>query len=286
MGRRKSGHPRIWRVFSLSLGSVLLLFGLWAFGIEPNRLVIHSENLSLKSWPPELNGLRIAVIGDIHAGSLYINEAKLNQIVSLTNSQQPDLIVLLGDFMVQNGFFKTEVEPEKIAASLKDFRAKLGVFAVLGNHDWWFNGQRVRKALDDVGIRVIDNQALPLEKDGHQVWLVGLGDAWTGGPKVKETFARVPVGAPNIVLTHNPDLFPQLPNSTLLLLAAHTHGGQVNLPVVGRLVVPSNYGQRFAAGVVKEDGKTLFVTTGIGTSIFPVRFRVPPEIVMLTIDAE
>jgi predicted MPP superfamily phosphohydrolase len=185
--------------------------------------------------------------------------------------------------MVQPGFLKAEVAPEKIAASLKDLQAPLGVYAVLGNHDWWFNGKHVRKAFDDAGIRVIDNHALPIEKEGNRFWLVGLGDAWTGRPAVNETFAMVPAGAPTIALTHNPDLFLQLPDRDLLLLAAHTHGGQVNLPFVGRLVVPSKYGQRFAAGLVREDSKTLFVTTGIGTSIFPVRFRVPPEIVILTI---
>ena len=276
-------HSRIGRWVTLGLGLILLVLGLWAFVIEPNRLVIHSETVRVKGWPNQLSGLRIAVIGDIHAGSLFINDSKLRQIVTLTNSQQPDLIVLLGDFMVQPGFLKAEVAPEKIAASLKDLQATLGVYAVLGNHDWWFNGKHVRKAFDDAGIRVIDNHVLPIEKEGNRFWLVGLGDAWTGRPAVNETFAMVPAGAPTIALTHNPDLFLQLPDRDLLLLAAHTHGGQVNLPFVGRLVVPSKYGQRFAAGLVREDSKTLFVTTGIGTSIFPVRFRVPPEIVILTI---
>ena len=283
MGKPGRSHSRGGRAVTLGVSLILLTLGLWAFVIEPNRLIIHSETVSIKGWANQLSGLRIAVIGDIHAGSLYINDSKLKQIVTLTNSQHPDLIVLLGDFMVQPGFLKTEVAPEKIAASLKDLHATLGVYAVLGNHDWWFDGERVRKAFDDAGIRVIDNHALPIEQKGNQFWLVGLGDAWTGGPAVKETFTTVPAGAPTIALTHNPDLFLQLPDRDLLLLAAHTHGGQVNLPFVGRLIVPSNYGQRFAAGLVREDGKTLFVTTGIGTSIFPVRFHVPPEIVIFTI---
>ena len=87
-----------------------------------------------------------------------------------------------------------------------------------------------------------------------------------------------------IVLEHHPDTFLELPSSVKLMLAAHTHGGQVNLPIVGRLIVPSSYGKRFAAGVVREDGKTMFVTTGVGTSFLPVRFRVPPEIAVLTVE--
>jgi predicted MPP superfamily phosphohydrolase len=93
----------------------------------------------------------------------------------------------------------------------------------------------------------------------------------------------VPSGELIIALTHNPDIFPEIPPNVELTLAGHTHGGQVDFPLIGRIVVPSDYGQRYAAGHVEERGKHLFVTTGIGTSIFPVRFRVPPEIAVLTL---
>ena len=89
--------------------------------------------------------------------------------------------------------------------------------------------------------------------------------------------------APVIVITHNPDVFPLVPNRVCLTIAGHTHGGQVALPLVGRLIVPSKYGQRYAIGHIREEGRDLFVTSGVGTSIIPVRFRVPPEIVFLEI---
>lgn len=277
---------RVTRALKLLIILTVIALGVWAFIIEPNKLVVHPESIALPGWPTKLNGLKVAALGDIHAGSLFINDAKLREIVELTNSQHPDLIVLLGDFMVQNGIFKWEVAPEKIATGLKDLKAPLGVYAVLGNHDWWFNGDQVRSALESVGIKVIDNQVTQLTRDHDSFWLVGLADSWTQEQKIKETFAKVPAGGRVIAITHNPDVFLQMPANCLLLIAAHTHGGQVNLPYFGRLVVPSNYGQRFAAGKIDEDGKQLFVTTGIGTSIVPVRFRVPAEIAVLTLNSK
>jgi predicted MPP superfamily phosphohydrolase len=277
---------RATRALELLIIFAVIALGAWAFIIEPNQLVVHSESIALPGWPAKLNGLKVAALGDIHAGSLFINDAKLREIVELTNNQHPDLIVLLGDFMVQNGVFKSEVAPEKIVAGLKDLKAPLGVYAVLGNHDWWFNGNRVKSALESVGIKVIDNQITQLTRDHESFWLVGLADAWTAEQKIKGTFAKVPAGGRVIAVTHNPDVFLQMPANCLLLIAAHTHGGQVNTPYFGRLVVPSNYGQRFAAGKIEENGKQLFVTTGIGTSIFPVRFRVPPEIAVLSLNSK
>jgi hypothetical protein len=278
--RKRRILPKIILVVVLFLLSLVA----WAFLIEPNRLVIHRERIDLASSSANSPPLRIAAIGDIHAGSPFINTAKLKQLVELTNNQQPDLIVLLGDYMIRDGFFEHPIEPEIIAAILKDLHAPLGVFAVLGNHDNWYNGERVTHAFESSGIPVLDNQVRELRPGEHSIWLVGLADSWTGRHDVAGTLGQVPPGASIILLTHNPDIFAhQIPNRVQLTLAAHTHGGQVNLPFFGRLIVPSQYGQRYAAGIIREDGKTMFVTTGVGTSILPVRFRVPPEITVLTI---
>jgi uncharacterized protein len=266
--------------------ALLLIFGLlaiWTLFIEPNRLVLHSESIAVSGWPSALDGIKIAAIGDIHAGSPFIDEAKLEEIVNLTNSQQPDLIVLLGDYMVRDRFYRQPMEPEAIARSLGGLKAPLGVYAVMGNHDWWYNGDRVMKAFENVKITVLENQVREIQKGGTSIWLVGLADAWTRPQEITETFAQVPLNATTIVITHNPDSFAKLPSSTHLMFAAHTHGGQVALPLLGRLVVPSDFGQRYAAGHVEENGRHLFVTTGIGTSILPVRFRVPPEVALVTI---
>ena len=273
----------------IALAIILLVFGglaLWAFLIEPSRLVVHEETIQIANWPNELSGLRIAVMSDIHTGSPFINEAKLQRIVDLTNQQNPDLIVLLGDYMVSTSWHSHRVEPEVIAAGLKDLKAPLGVYAALGNHDWWYNGGKVRRAFEENGIRVLDNEVAEIKWKDASFWLVGLADLWTRPQQVDETLAKVPTGSAMIAITHNPDVFPNVPRNVQLLLAGHTHGGQVNIPLIGTPITPSNYGDKYTAGHLFENDHHLFVTTGIGTSIFPVRFLVPPEIVMLTIDSQ
>jgi len=263
----------------------LILAGLlfWGFVIEPNRLVVHYETVKIENWPTGLSGLRIALISDVHAGAWYVDDRKLQRIVELTNQQQPDLIVLLGDYMVSNNWHGHRVEPEVTAAALKNLKAPLGVYAVLGNHDWWYDGDKVRRAFEQNGIPVLEDEVAEVKWRDVSISLAGLGDLWTRGQHINQTLANIPPGATVIALTHNPDLFPSLPQTVPLLLAGHTHGGQVTFPLIGAAVVPSDFGQKYTAGHVYENGHHLFVTTGIGTSIMPVRFRVPPEIAVLTI---
>lgn len=257
----------------------------WAFLIEPNRLVVRQQTIAIPNWRPKANGLRIAAVSDIHAGSPFIDEEKLRRLVALINDSKPDLVVLLGDFMITERFYKQQLEPEAIAAQLRALNVPLGVYAVLGNHDWWYDGAKVRRALEGAGIKVLDNEVVRLDVRDEPVWLAGLADAWTRPQDITGTLSKVSPGEPVIVLTHNPDIFPAIPQSVSLTLAGHTHGGQVCLPLVGRLVVPSQYGQRYAAGLVIEKEKNLFVTTGVGTSVLPLRFLVAPEIVILTINS-
>ena len=289
IGEATDPRRRWRRVFRLVLAIVFVLLlssALWAFFIEPNRLVVHHETIQIDNWPREFGGLRIALIGDVHTGAPFINDAKLERIVELTNQQQPDLIVLLGDYMSPNSWHSHRVEPEVTAAALKNLKAPLGVYAILGNHDWWYNGAKVRRALENSGIHVLEDEVTEIESGDKSFWLAGLADLWTRPQHVSETIEKVPPGSTVIAMTHNPDIFPSLPRSVPLLLAAHTHGGQVNLPLIGTPIVPSNFGRKYTAGHVYENDHHLFVTTGIGTSILPVRFRVPPEIVILTLNSQ
>jgi uncharacterized protein len=256
----------------------------WAFVFEPDRVVVSETVLRLPGQPGVFDRLKIAVVSDIHAGAPHIKEDKLRLLVEKVNALRPDLVVMLGDFVIQDVVGGEFVEPEAIAAQLKDLRAPLGVYAVLGNHDWWYDGERVGRALTGAGVRVLENDAARVEKDGQALWLAGLADLWTREQDVEGTLAKVSDGAPVVALAHNPDVFPRIPARVILTLAGHTHGGQVNLPFVGRPVVPSQFGQLYAQGHIKEGGRHLFVTSGVGTSIVPVRFRVPPEVVVLTFD--
>lgn len=271
-------------IISISVITVVLLLAIYSLFIEPDRLVVHRETIVLPQWPTELRGTRIAVVSDIHAGAPHITMDKVRHLVELTNAQQPDLILLPGDFVIQNVIGGSFIDPAILVAELKNLKSSVGVFAALGNHDWWYNALRIKQAFEEAGIRVLDNQTVKIEHNGKAFWLAGFADEWEGNPNVNETLQAITDDLPIIAFTHNPDLFPRVPNRVALTIAGHTHGGQVALPLVGRLVVPSNFKQRYAAGLVVENGKQLFVTTGVGTSIFPVRFGVPPEIAILTIN--
>jgi predicted MPP superfamily phosphohydrolase len=281
--------PRWGKRLRVSLDAIILLIGLlvfWAFLIEPNRLVVRQQTIEIANWPQPLSGLRIAVISDIHADDWFVDNKKLRSIVERTNQLHPDLIVILGDYMSGNGWVRRRVEPEVFSAILKDFSAPLGVYSVLGNHDWWYDGAKVRRALAQNGIKVLEDEVVQLNAHGTSFWLVGLADLWTRLQKIDETLAKVPAGQPLIALTHNPDIFPSLPQSVPLLLAGHTHGGQVRFPLIGSVVQSSAYGQRYNGGHLFENNHHLFVTSGIGCSILPVRFGVTPEIVLLTIRSQ
>jgi uncharacterized protein len=280
---RPSWKKRI-RLALLAVPVLIIACLVWGVLIEPNRLIVREQTIQIANWPKELSGLRIAVIGDVHTGGPFVDDRKLRRIVELTNQQNPDLIVLLGDYMSPDSWHSREVEPEVTAAVLKDLRAPLGVYAVLGNHDWWFNGDKVRSAFEQNGIRMLEEEVAEVKWQEKSFWLAGLADLMTRRQHVNETIARAPAGSTIIALAHNPDIFPRLPQTVPLLLAAHTHGGQVNFPLIGSLIVPSRFGRKYTSGHVLENGHHLFVTTGIGTSILPVRFRVPPEIVILKIE--
>ena len=273
-----------WRVVFATIPVVIAGVIIWAFFIEPNRLIVRHQTIQISEWPRELSGIRIAVISDIHAGSRFIDDDKLRLIVTRTNELKPDMIVILGDYITGRG--NNTYPPEKFSGILKDLSAPLGVYSVLGNHDWWFNGSRVRNALEANGIHVLENELTEVRFQSGSFWLVGLADLWTRPQRIEETIAQVPEGRPIIALAHNPDVFPNLPSRVQLLLAGHTHGGQVRFPLIGAVVQPSDYGQRYASGHVFEENHHLFVTTGIGTSIMPVRFGVPPEIVLLTVETQ
>jgi predicted MPP superfamily phosphohydrolase len=255
----------------------------WGVFIEPGRLVTRQQTIKIDNWPNERRGLKIAVLSDIHAGGWFVDEKKLRLIVERTNQLQPDLIVILGDYMSGEGWMSHRMLPETFSAILKDFRAPLGVYSVLGNHDWWWDGARVRRGLETNGIKVLEDEVLEVKTRGTSFWLVGLADFWTRPQHIAQTTAKTPDNSAVIALTHNPDIFPRLPQRVQLLLAGHTHGGQVQFPIIGSVVHASDFGDRYLQGHVVENGHHLFITTGIGTSIMPIRFGVPPEIYLVTL---
>ncbi|RYZ04605.1 MAG: metallophosphoesterase [Myxococcales bacterium] len=256
----------------------------WGFLIEPGRLVVRYEELPLPRWPRPLSGMKVAFLSDLHVGAPFWGVEQLSTLVERTNAEQPELILLGGDYLVGSEPGGTRVPPDAIAERLGALHAPLGVVAVLGNHDW--DDGDVRRAFERRGIRVLEDEALRLQRAHQEFWIVGLADQITQRSEPRKAASKVPKSSPYLLLVHEPDIFEsfgRLGLAPALTLAGHTHGGQVWLPLVGRAVVPSEFGRRYAYGHVVENGRNLFVTSGVGTSILPVRFLVPPEITILTL---
>ena len=236
--------------------------------------------------------LSITVIADLHAGGPNMGVDRIRGIVDTANSLQSDVTVLLGDYFATHRFVDQAVPHPVWAAELKRLHARFGVWAVLGNHDWWFDVDGVRRALAGVKIPLLENQAVPLGEEGNRFWLAGLGDQiahritrneFRGEDDLPGTLARVNTGDPIILLAHEPDIFPKVPDKVALTLAGHTHGGQIRIPLIWPALVPSAYGARYAYGHIIEDSRQMVVSGGLGTSVVPLRFGVPPEIVQVEI---
>ncbi|GAC1624541.1 MAG: metallophosphoesterase [Nevskia sp.] len=276
-------RSRRWR-FALAVLALLgLALALDAFWIEPSSLRLRRYELALQRWPAALAGLKIAVITDLHAGAPYIGLAKIEHVVALSNAAQPDLVLLTGDIFVNSVIGGQALPPEQVARRLGALQARLGVYLVFGNHEHHTDRQNLQRLLAATPIQFMDNAVRRIDDRGSAFWLIGLADILSDRPDVSGTLAQVTDEAPIIAFTHGPDLFPTLPARVNLLVAGHTHGGQVRLPILGAGRVPSIYGRRrYAAGHVVEQ-TDLFVATGIGTSHIPVRFGVPPEIALLSL---
>lgn len=281
-----------------STGTVML--GSYAFAIEPGfRLVVTRYRLTPAGWPRGLK-LRIAALADIHASKPWMSVDRIARIVARTNALSPDVTLLLGDYSTGMALRTGDVHSSEWAPALSALQAPHGVFAVLGNHDWWsdYTAQRTGKgptygwrALEAAGIPVLENDARRIEIGGKGVWIAGLGDQLAFLPSscvpersrhdMEATLAAIKEpDEPVILMAHEPDIFPEVPDRIALTLSGHTHGGQVRL--FGRTpVVPSRFGAKYAYGHVREGARDLIVSGGLGCSIAPVRFGVPPEIVLV-----
>ena len=249
----------------------------WTGWIEPRRLVTVRRRLELPRWPAALDGVRLGVLSDIHSGAPHAGPRAIARAVERLNAEAPDAMLLLGDYIDAHVLWGGRVPPREIAGELAALSAPLGTFAVLGNHDWKQAGHGMWRALEDAGIEVLENRAAR----AGDLYVAGLADLRCRRPDLPSALAGVPPEAPVVLLAHDPDVFPYVPDRVALTLSGHLHGGQVAIPVLRRPALPSRYGERYARGHVVEDDRHLYVSSGLGTSGLPLRFLAPPEVVIL-----
>jgi hypothetical protein len=293
----------------LTGGGVLLagaagLTGVAGVAEASSALQLTSYALNPPGWPADLT-LKIAVIADIHACEPWMPAERIGAIVDLANAQQPDLTVLLGDFVGAQHFVTRYLPPGAWAEQLARLEAPLGAYAILGNHDWWSaavptdppdNAQSVRSAVLAAGIPVLENRAIRLDRNGRPFWLIGLGDQlahrWDrrrahGLDDLRSAMRDINDEAPAILLAHEPFVFARAPDRIGLTLCGHTHGGQVNLPLIGAPFAPTMHGvKRYIYGLYEEGPRRMIVSAGLGTSRLPVRLNCPPEVVCVTLGGD
>ena len=246
---------------------------------EPRSLVTPEVTLALPAWPAALDGLRVALVADLHAGMGHMGPARVAAIVDRVIALEADAVLLLGDFLDSTPLGDGRARARDVARELARIPRSV---AVLGNHDWRAAGPLMGWALRDAGVTVLENDAVPV-RDG--LWVAGVADTRHRFPDLEAALRKPPQDAAVLLAVHDPDLFPEVPVRPALTVAGHLHGGQVNVPVLRRGPLPSRFGERYIHGHVVERGRRLYVSGGLGTSGVPLRLRRPPEVPVLRLTA-
>ncbi len=285
LSRRAFLRRALWSGAALATGGVI-----YPRFIEPRRVEVNHIPIRVAGLPRAWDGVTIAHLTDLHR-SRYVSTEYLQHCVAVANELEPDLMVFTGDYLthgrtakgqkVYGGDDEAAGFVDDAAACLAKARARFGVFASLGNHDHWYDAGHVTRAIETAGVPVLRNRAEFARVNGEQLPVVGLGDMWTEGVDFSKAFAGV--AAPfSLVLMHNPDTFEhwQQPGAHLIL-AGHTHGGQVRIPLYGPPIVPSRYGMKYARGHFQNGTAQMYVSRGLGTIYPAIRFNCRPEIAVL-----
>lgn len=251
-------------------GLLLLLYMLY---YEPYTIEITRYRLP----NADLKGLKAVFATDFHIGTTEMEQKRLLNIIALINKEKADLIFLGGDY-IKGHKKNSSLPPEIIAEHLKNLHSEYGTYAVLGNHDSYYGKEIVKSALINAGIHVFNNSSLKLNINNRFIYLSGVNDYYTDNYDISK--AVLHTQKPLILLSHSPDIFPKVPND-ILVLAGHTHGGQISFPFIGPLLVPSDYGRRYKYGLITSGSKQMIVSKGLGTSLLPLRLNCKPEIVVL-----
>ena len=272
--------------YSLLFWAFVALMACWVVLIEPRWVARRDIAHTVAHWQGS-PGLKVAVASDWHFTKRpfmrVMTVERARGIVREINAAQPDIILLPGDFIGDSNYQpdSAATAEDEIADVLAELKAPLGVYAALGNHDWWHDGPKFAAALRRRGIGVLENDAQQIKDT--PLWVVGVGDHYTRHSEPVKAVSKLPKGAQALVLMHDPASLVAMPPVKGLIVAGHTHGGQVSLPFVGALIVPGAAPRDWAYGWVEHEYNRMYVTSGLGVSILPVRFNMRPEWVLFTV---
>jgi len=244
-----------------------------AFSPDPE---IKQTDVWLNRLSPAHEGLKIAQLTDLHH-SLFTPLEEIQRAVHMANHLRPDVVALTGDYVTLSPAY---IWP--VARALGKLRARLGVFAILGNHDFRVDPEEITRALRAQRIRVLRNAHCVLRSGSARLWVVGVDDLWWEAADIRAALRSIPARDPKILLCHNPlGIHMAAAHGIDLMLSGHTHGGQVRLPMVGSVYGRSKLGERFVEGWNRLDGTQIYVSRGIGKVLVPLRFGCPAEITLL-----
>ncbi|MBX3375691.1 MAG: metallophosphoesterase [Phycisphaeraceae bacterium] len=278
------------------LGGAALLaaVGGHSAAIAPYSIRLRRYRVPIHDLPESFDGLRAIFIADTHLGP-RVPAAYIRDVIATALSLKPDLALLGGDYVHAGTRY---IKPA--AAMFRPLvEAGVPVVGVLGNHDWYNSRGLVRTFLEKTGVHMVDNARVFLDAQSRRIvaqppssgiCIAGVGDFLCDVVDADRALAGVPSGMPRVLLSHNPDV-AELPTIAGrsgvgggqrridLMLSGHTHGGQIGLPFIGPLYVPGNNGTKYAGGFVQGPAFPVIVSRGVGMSICPIRFCVPPELV-------
>ncbi len=251
----------------------------YAYNVEPTQLQVEHVEVALRRLPGAFEGVTIAQLSDLHLGP-YVSEEYILKAVQMTNALKPDAIVVTGDLV--NSSWRYIQPCTEIIAQLD---APLGVYAVLGNHDYWVGYLNLMlQSLKKTGITLLRNQTVPITRGRSTLYLIGIDDLWLQLADLRAALERVPDNACKVALMHEPDFADIAAQAEIdLQLSGHSHGGQVRLPFLGALILPK-YGEKYSMGLARAgDFTQVYTTRGVGVLPPAVRFNCPPEITLLTL---
>ncbi len=255
--------------------------GLVADGVllEPRHVVVERKTIAINDLPDAFDGFRICQITDVHHGP-FTGLEFIKKVVEKVNSLNPGLVVLTGDYVDHSSKY---IVPA--VSALCRLKSSNGVLAVLGNHDHWMDANLTQEVFNRYNVPVITNSHKLIEIKDKAICVAGVGDLMEDSQDLKAAFYGVPADIPRILLSHNPDYAESMPASERvdLVLAGHTHGGQVRMPFSIAPITMSRYGQKYAGGLVRSASRQVYVSRGIGVVGLPVRFNCPPEITIITL---